>query len=194
MKETQRDLLDATSQCLAEHGLAGTTSRAITARAGANLGAITYHFGSKDQLVADALLSSLRAWLEPAIGVLRGDADPTVRTLLAVQTLIATFEEHRDQVGIYLELLAQAPRNRVVGNEVVRLWRELEGLMASQVQEMVDNGEVPGWVDPTSMAALLVAVANGLVVHVAIDPEGPSTGAMAAQFGSMLVAARQDGG
>jgi AcrR family transcriptional regulator len=187
-------VLDATRQCLIEHGMAGTTSRAITTRAAANLGAITYYFGSKDRLIAEALLSSLRDWLEPAVAVLRGDSEPAVRTLRAVQVLVSTFEAHRHEVGIYLELLAHAPRSPVVGDAVVGLWRELETLLAAQVEEMLADGQVPGWVDPASMAALLVAVANGLVVHVAIDPEGPTMAAMAAQFGAMLMGARSDGG
>ena len=187
-------VLDATRRCLIERGMAGTTSRAITARAGANLGAITYHFGSKDRLIAEALVSSLRQWLEPALAVLRGDSEPAVRTMRAVQVLTSTFEEHRAEVGIYLELLAHAPRSPAVGGEVVGLWRELEALLAAQVAEMLDRDQVPEWVDPKSMAALLVAVANGLVVHVAIDPDGPSVAAMAAQFGSMLMGARSDGG
>ena len=41
------------------------------------------------------------------------------------------------------------------------------------------------------MATLLVAVANGLVLQVTSDPDGPGLEAMAAQFGGLLLAARQ---
>ena len=40
------------------------------------------------------------------------------------------------------------------------------------------------------MAAVIVAVANGLVLQVTVDPEGPSIQAMAAQFAALLLAAR----
>ena len=39
--------------------------------------------------------------------------------------------------------------------------------------------------------ALLVAVANGLVLQVTSDPDGPSLEAMAAEFGGLLLAARR---
>lgn len=45
-------LLDAAESLFAEHGLDGTSLRAITAEAGANLAAVNYHFGSKEGLIA----------------------------------------------------------------------------------------------------------------------------------------------
>lgn len=191
MNETATALVAATQRCLARDGLVGTTSRTITAEAGVNLAAITYHFGSKETLVAQALLSNLRAWLEPAIEVLRSDAESTTRTVMAVKALISGFEAHRDQLGLYLEALAQAPRIEAVGDGIVGLWRELQALLAAQISEMQAEGTLAPWVDPAAMAALLVAVANGLAVQVAIDPAGPGLAAMAAQFTSLLIEVRQ---
>jgi AcrR family transcriptional regulator len=47
---TETALIDAARALFAEHGYAGTSVRAVTTAAGANLGAITYHFGSKREL------------------------------------------------------------------------------------------------------------------------------------------------
>ena len=60
MNETRQALLSATRRCIGRRGLAATTSREITAEADANLAAITYHFGSKDDLVTEALLEGIR--------------------------------------------------------------------------------------------------------------------------------------
>jgi len=40
------------------------------------------------------------------------------------------------------------------------------------------------------MAALLVAVANGVVLQATVDPEGPTVDAMAAQFAGLLLSAK----
>ncbi|HEX6135763.1 MAG TPA: TetR/AcrR family transcriptional regulator [Longimicrobiales bacterium] len=48
--DTAADLIDAARAIFARHGYHGASVRAITAAAGANLGAITYHFGSKREL------------------------------------------------------------------------------------------------------------------------------------------------
>lgn len=48
---TRESLLDAAESLFSEHGLQAASLRAITQRAGANLAAVHYHFGSKEGLV-----------------------------------------------------------------------------------------------------------------------------------------------
>jgi AcrR family transcriptional regulator len=50
--DTRTQLLDAAERLFAERGFRGTSIRAITDLAGANLAAVGYHFGSKAQLLA----------------------------------------------------------------------------------------------------------------------------------------------
>jgi len=48
---TRVRILDAAEDLFAQHGVAGTSLRALTAEAGVNLAAVHYHFGSKDALL-----------------------------------------------------------------------------------------------------------------------------------------------
>ena len=48
--DTRQRLLQAARKILAEKGFDGTSVRAVTEAAGANLGAVTYHFESKEKL------------------------------------------------------------------------------------------------------------------------------------------------
>ncbi|MBD3005338.1 TetR/AcrR family transcriptional regulator [Streptomyces sp. 5-10] len=50
--DTRAQILDAAEDLFAEHGYRGTSVRAITKLAGANLAAVGYHFGSKAELMA----------------------------------------------------------------------------------------------------------------------------------------------
>jgi AcrR family transcriptional regulator len=59
--DTKLTLLDAAEAIIAKHGFAGASLRAITARAGTNLAAVNYHFGSKEEL-ARAVIAR---YLEP---------------------------------------------------------------------------------------------------------------------------------
>ncbi|GAB3154502.1 TetR/AcrR family transcriptional regulator [Amycolatopsis sp. NPDC004378] len=52
VSDTRSQLLDAAEHLFAEHGFRGASVRAITERAGANLAAVGYHFGSKAELLA----------------------------------------------------------------------------------------------------------------------------------------------
>jgi AcrR family transcriptional regulator len=190
MNNTRHRLVAATRERLGRKGLAATTSRDIAREAGANLAAITYYFGSKDDLVAAALLEGLREWLTPTIDVLTSDGDPASRTAAAIQTLTETFQHHRADAPVYLEALLLAPRMEPLQRGLLGLWGDLRRLLADQMREMQADGMLPRWVDAEPMASLFIAVASGLVLQVTVDPGGPDLTAMAVQFGSLLVAVR----
>ncbi|MEV4053830.1 TetR family transcriptional regulator [Amycolatopsis sp. NPDC049688] len=52
MADTRTQILDAAERLFGERGFHGTSVRAITELAGANLAAVGYHFGSKAELLA----------------------------------------------------------------------------------------------------------------------------------------------
>ncbi|HEX4085566.1 MAG TPA: TetR/AcrR family transcriptional regulator [Chthoniobacteraceae bacterium] len=58
---TKTAILDTAERLFAQHGFEATSLRAITAEAGANLGAVNYHFTSKDGLI----LAVLRRRFQP---------------------------------------------------------------------------------------------------------------------------------
>lgn len=49
--ETRTRILDAAEELFMQHGFEGTSMRHLTSRAGVNLAAVNYHFGSKHALV-----------------------------------------------------------------------------------------------------------------------------------------------
>ncbi|MEM7582032.1 MAG: TetR/AcrR family transcriptional regulator [Acidobacteriota bacterium] len=58
--DTKQSLLDAAEALIAERGVAGASLRAITTRAGTNLAAANYHFGSKQDLARAVIARHLR--------------------------------------------------------------------------------------------------------------------------------------
>ncbi len=52
---TKLALLEAAGELFAEHGLEGTNIRAIAEKAQANIAAVNYHFGTKENLYTEAL-------------------------------------------------------------------------------------------------------------------------------------------
>jgi AcrR family transcriptional regulator len=187
---TEERLLEGTLQCLRRDGLRGTTSRAIAAAAGANLGAITYHFGSKDELVARALVRAVRGWLEPALQILKTDMDAAERLVAAVAQLQRTLIEARPMLPVYLEALVSAPRNDTLRHGVEALFAEVRAFLAAQLRDQRDAGELPSWIDPDAMAMLFVATADGIGLHAAIEPDAVQPDALAAQAIQLLLASR----
>jgi AcrR family transcriptional regulator len=187
---TRAALVDATLACLAERGPTGTTSRAIAGRAGANLAAITYHFGSKEALVAEALLTSVRGWLEPVLSVLRSDDEPTSRTVRAVAALQSSLADARAAVPLHLGALTTAAHNPALRHGLDELLAEVHRLLAGQIAEQVASGYLPPWVEPDAMAHLLVALADGIALHAFLQPDAVDPDAVVAQALALLLAAR----
>ncbi len=187
---TEDRLLAGTLECLRRNGLGGTTSRAIAAAAGVNLGAITYHFGSKDELVAQALLRTVRGWLAPALEMLQRDIDPAERLIRAVAELQRTFADAREMLPVYLEALVAATRDDTIRRGVEELFTEVRSFLSAQMREERDAGQLPPWVDPDGFAMLFVATADGIGLHAAIEPDAVRPEALAAQAIQLLLAAR----
>lgn len=191
--DTAERLIDGTLDCLRRLGLRGTTSRAIATASGANLGAITYHFGSKDELVAQALLRTIRSWMEPALAVLRQDIDPATRLIAAIDQLRLTFEDAREMLPVYLEALLAASRNETLRRGVQEIMAEVRSFLSAQLSEQRDAGLLPEWIDSNPMAALLMATADGLGLHAVLDPESVDVETVGAQAVQLLLAARANG-
>jgi AcrR family transcriptional regulator len=190
--ETRDRLLEAAWGCVCQGGMAAASSRAITARAGANLGAITYHFGSKEQLLAEAFVAAIRRLVAPALDALhREGADPVARVFQAIARLQQSLAQSAEDAPAYLEILIQSRRMPALRDQVGELFCELRTMLSEQMAEQRAEGYLPSWVEPQPMAALLLAVAQGVVLETTVDPSGPKDAAIANQFARLLVASRR---
>jgi AcrR family transcriptional regulator len=187
---TRSRLIEATLEVLRTRGVAQTTSREIAAAAGVNLQAITYHFGSKDDLVARALVHAVRTWVEPARTALTGIAgDPLgglLGTMSALQQALGRAHEH---FPAYIEALATASRDERVRGQIVGLLAELREAIAASIRELREAGYIAAWVEPEPMAALIVAAGDGFVLHSTLDPAGHDVAPALDQVVQLLLAA-----
>ena len=193
MTETATQLVEGALRCVRDKGLASTTSRDIAAAAGVNLAGITYHFGSKEELLAEALLTAVRSALEPALEVLRQDIDPEARVVAALAALESSFAGAGGTLPAYVEALVHSRHSPVLASGLRQLLDELRGFLTAQMDELRARGYLPGWVEPEAMAALLVAMAHGVALQAVLDLGGPDPQQVGAQGLQLLLAARQPG-
>jgi AcrR family transcriptional regulator len=89
VQTTKRAILDAAEDLFAERGIDATSIRDITQTAGVNLGAIHYHFGSKDELVVEVFsrgltpLNQMRIHLLGQVEQAAGEDAPPLEEVLA---------------------------------------------------------------------------------------------------------------
>ncbi|HDZ57550.1 MAG TPA: TetR/AcrR family transcriptional regulator [Pseudomonas xinjiangensis] len=143
--DTVERILDAAEQLFAEKGFAETSLRLITSKAGVNLAAVNYHFGSKKALIQAVFVR----FLGPFVSSLEQELD---RQHLAGNTEL-TVEELLEM--LVRQALAVKPRS---GNDLSTFMRLL-GLAFSQSQGHLRKylGEVYGKVFQRYMDLLLKA-------------------------------------
>lgn len=189
---TRDALLSATRAAINDGGLESVTAREVTGRAQANLASIGYHFGSKDALVAEALVAEVTDLVAPVLGLLADSEGAVDRAANAVTVLQDLFEVSLARIPAYLAALSQAPHDDGVRARLAALFEQVRERLAENIQGQLAAGELPGWVDPTAMAALIVAVVQGVVVAAALEPDRAEADAraLAGQLFGLLLAVR----
>lgn len=183
---TRDRLIAATVECLRTSGLNGLTSREITSRAGANLQAITYYFDSKDALIAAALTELFERRLDPVRAALEADGSPVERLLAAVAMIKETFPEGRDDLKTYADAMAACSTNPALAHSLGDLHASLGRYLSALITEMQADGFIAEWVVPDAMAALLIALGDGLTAQASFSE--PSVAGVLDQLARMLIA------
>jgi AcrR family transcriptional regulator len=184
-------LIAATTRLISTGGPQAATSRAIADAAGENLAAITYYFGSKDDLVSESLAAAARTIIEPVVAhLIDPSQDPVSKLVAATKLLQQILERSEDHLAAYVQSLATGATDGAVKSEIRRLHRDLAGILAAEMSAQTKAGTLPRWVHPEPMAQLIIALVNGVAIAVATDPEETDAPAIAAQFAQLLLAAR----
>ena len=186
---TREQLISATREAIRDVGLPSLTVREIVGRASANLASIPYHFGSKSALVAEALVAEVRELIAPVLVLLASDRPPADRAGQAIAVLNELFDRNRAQIPVYLAALAESAHSPDVRDGLAGLWREVRTRLADDISRQIEFGQLPDWVSPDAMAALISAVVNGVVIASVVDAEGPDHREVATQFLLLLLVA-----
>ncbi|MEV6168072.1 TetR/AcrR family transcriptional regulator [Streptomyces sp. NPDC051954] len=109
-QRTRDGLLAATQELLARSGQEGVTLREITDRAGANVSAVSYHFGSLKALCDSAIENALERYLDAQI-----DEVASLDTSSSVEDLAAAF------AGPMMRALVAGGRDLAIMRTVARV-------------------------------------------------------------------------
>jgi AcrR family transcriptional regulator len=107
-RDTKEALLDAAERLFEEHGATATSLRAITERAGANVAAVNYHFGSKDALVYAVMERRIRPLNEQRLELLdRLEAEGRDQVETVLEALVAPALQYAEGHESFLRLLGR---------------------------------------------------------------------------------------
>jgi|APSaa5957512493_1039668.scaffolds.fasta_scaffold29957_2 AcrR family transcriptional regulator len=139
---TRTELIKAGRQLFSQSGFDGTSVRAITSAAGANLGSVAYHFGSKRGLYAAALEECLRPMLARLRSAAQANGSGLDRMLLVVEAQFAHLGEHPDLPRLLLQEVAAGKQPPDVVLEIIK---EIKATIAGLHVQGVHDGSIrPG--------------------------------------------------
>jgi AcrR family transcriptional regulator len=153
--DTSQRLLDAARRAFAAKGFDAASVREITAAAGANLAAVTYHFGSKDALyeaVLETVLADVGGRIRAAAEGASGGA-PLERIEAILRAQFAAIAAHPDfQILVMQQVVA---RHRLPA-AALRHLPEAFAVLASAIRDGQAEGSIRSG-DPLLMAISVVS-------------------------------------
>lgn len=164
----RRRILDAAMLCFARAGFHGASMQEICAEARMSAGALYRHFPSKDAIIV-AIAEEENARHAAFFQALAAAEDP-VEALLSIglDTLDAVKSGWPN--GLAAEVLAEATRTPAIRLVVERHC----GAAREAMVDALRRGQARGLVDPAmdldTACRLLIALADGLLAHRALDP------------------------
>jgi AcrR family transcriptional regulator len=159
------NLIEGTLRCLERLPPERITARAIAEESGANLASITYHFGTKDDLVTEAAIEGLDRWLVEIDAGLDDlpEQEPAARFRSAFEAVETSRRRHAGLARNYVAALAK-------GQHEPRLRETLaEGFRHSRpnVAAVLGLGDDKAGLDA---AGLVLSLFHGLLIQVLLDP------------------------
>lgn len=171
-------LIDGAVRCLEANGCARTSARDIARESGASLASIGYHFGSKDALLAKALLRGFGTWVR-RVGertLAAEDASPPERAATALAAALESFESERPLLGAFVEAMAEARHSEELREQMAALYREGRQAVAEIVRASLGEQAADPRARPELLASLVIAVIDGFALQWLLEPKDVPSG------------------
>jgi AcrR family transcriptional regulator len=168
---SERGLLGAALELIAERGFRASSLQAIGERAGYSRGLVSHRFGSKEGLLRQLVTRMLDRWGTDVRG-------PAVGDRVGVEALAAVAGVHRQAIertpdgvrALYMLLFESLVDMPELRREMGRLDRQLREGTERSLRAGVKAGTIRADVDVPAQAALFLGVLRGITLQWLVDP------------------------
>ncbi len=164
----ESQILVGAFHCIAEMGIAATTTRAVANRARLNQGSIHYYFRSKDEL----LLGLLRGLRRNSADITRRIRDCALTPTEKLQCILksgATFIQ-TEELLVTISLWAHAVAKGGIWRDTYReLFDDIRANLIDIIDEGIALGEFSN-TDSKAVAETIITAVQGIGMHYMMDP------------------------
>jgi AcrR family transcriptional regulator len=169
-RDTKQKLVDGVLEIIRHQGITAVSARSVATAAGANQALVFYHFGSVEELVARACVTTTEARVAEYRD--RFTEVTTVGELLALGREIHAGERAEGNMALLAQTLAGAQG----GGRLAEATREALGKWIAEVRTTLErvlaDSPLVEFADPDGLARAVSAGFLGLTLFETVDPDG----------------------
>ena len=169
--EKAQRIVEAMRVSVARRGTAGSTFEKISREAGVSRGLLHYYFGTKEQLLVQAVRRECELRLELLERQLANAQTADDFIELMAENLRETVREDPDFVTLVFELFTLSRRNEDIAAEFAALLRGTRDHLAGMLDAAQRDGVVRLHAEPEAVAETLFSLADGLALRMLAEPE-----------------------
>ncbi len=169
--EKAQRIIDAMRRSVARRGTTGSTFDHVSREAGVSRGLLHYYFGTKEQLLVEAVRrdGELRIErLEQQLSTAK-TADDFID--LMAQNLQETLREDPDFVTLVFELFTLSRRNADIAAEYAALTRQTREQVTAMLAAAEQEGILRLHAEPEAVAEILFSLGDGFALRMLTEPD-----------------------
>jgi AcrR family transcriptional regulator len=169
--EKAKRIIDAMRSSVAQRGTAGSTFDHVSREAGVSRGLLHYYFGTKEQLLVEAVRRDGELRLERLESQLSAATTADDFIDLMAQNLQETVREDPDFVTLVFELFTLSRRNADIAVEYAGLLRRTREQVAGMLAAAQREGILRLHAEPEAVAEILFSLGDGFALRMLSEPE-----------------------
>jgi AcrR family transcriptional regulator len=169
--EKAQRIIDAMRCSVAQRGTAASTFDHVSREAGVSRGLLHYYFGTKEQLLAEAVRRDCDLRLERLEQQLSTAKTADDFIDLMAQSLHETVSEDPDFVTLVFELFTLSRRNADIAAEYAGLMRNTREHVAGMLAAAQREGVLRLHAEPDAVAEVLFSIGDGFALRMLTEPD-----------------------
>jgi AcrR family transcriptional regulator len=164
-------IVEAMRRSVAQRGNEGSTFDHVAREAGVSRGLLHYYFGTKEQLLVEAVRRDCELRLESLQGRLAKAQSADDFIDLMAQYLQEVVREDPDSVTLAFELFTLSRRNAEIALEYAGLMRGMREQVGGMLAVAQREGVLRLHADPQAIAEILFSLGDGLALRMLSEPD-----------------------
>ncbi|HEX4438374.1 MAG TPA: TetR/AcrR family transcriptional regulator [Solirubrobacteraceae bacterium] len=169
--EKAQRIIDAMRHSVAKRGTTGSTFDHVSREAGVSRGLLHYYFGTKEQLLVEAVRRDGELRIERLQEQLSTAKTADDFIDLMAQNLQETISEDPDFLTLVFELFTLSRRNEDIAAEYSALMRRTREQVAGMLDAAQSEGVLHLHAEPEAIAEILFSLGDGFALRMLSEPD-----------------------